>query len=242
MEEAPSNAIRQAARETDIGLARRAKAGDKEALNRLIRNHKDLIEMKARAFRNAPVPLAAIEGEGMRLLAVSVTKFDPDKGIAFRTFLDNYLRGLYRYVNGNKRVDRAPEHRHLRFHRFEAVKGLLRIQNDRNPSVSELSDSLGWSPQDVRQMEQMQTQRSLAGSGLDNVQARNQAHSRYQESAELAYAGWTNKQKEVYDYSLGAHGKPLLKSVPEIARATRLTSDKVYKIKRTLAQEMGSSL
>jgi DNA-directed RNA polymerase sigma subunit (sigma70/sigma32) len=242
MDDKPSKAMRDARKDTDTGLATRAKAGDKEALNRLVRNHKDLIQMKARGFRNAPIPLAAIEGEGIRLLAVAVTKFDPDQGVAFRTFLDNYLRGLYRYVNGNKRVDRAPEHRHLRYHRFDAVRSLLQVEHNRVPTTTELSDALGWSPADVRQMEQMSSQRSLAGSGLDNVKARDQAHSRYQESAELAYAGWTKQQQAVYDYSLGMHGKPQISAVPLIAKRVGITSDKVYKIKRQLAQELGSSL
>jgi len=242
MSDAPNNAIRAAARDTDLGLAQRAKAGDKEALNRLIRNHKDLIQMKARGFRNAPVPIAAIEGEGIRLLAMAVTKFDPAQGVAFRTFLDNYLRGLYRYVNSNKRVDRAPEHRHLRYHRYEAVKSLLRVEYDRVPTQTELSDALGWSPADIRQMEQMTSQRSLASSGLENIQSRDQAHSRYQESAELAYAGWSREYQSIYDYSMGTHGKPQIKAVPDIARRVGSTPDRVYKVKRILAQELGSSL
>jgi len=238
----PSKAIRDARKDTDLGLVERAQKGDKEALNRLIRSHMDLIQMKARGFRNAPIPIAAIEGEGMRLLALAVTKFDPSQGVAFRTFLDNYLRGLYRYVNSNKRVDRAPEHRHLRFHRYEAVKGLLRVEHSREPTVAELSDALGWSPTDVKQMDRMMSQRSLAGSGLENVKALDQAHSRYQESVELAYAGWTKQQQAVYDLSMGAHGKQRLSSVPAIARTLGITADKVYKIKRELAQELGSSL
>lgn len=229
--------------QTDVELVRRAKAGDTTALNQLIRNHKDLLAMKARyAGGRAPIPLPAVEGEAMRIVALAVNRYDPNSNASFRTFLDAHLRGLNRYVQGNKRVDRVPEHRLLQVQRFQAVKSLLRTERGREPTTQELVESLGWSPSEVVQMEKILHQRSLAASGLHNVSQQTSAFSRYSESAELLYVTWTPAEKLVYDYSLGAHGKPQISSVEQIARKTGMTADRVYKIKRKLTKDIAANV
>jgi DNA-directed RNA polymerase sigma subunit (sigma70/sigma32) len=229
--------------QTDLELVRRAKVGDKLALNQLIKNHRDLLELKARyAGGRAPIPLPAVEGEAMRIVALAVTRYDPTSNASFRTFLDAHLRGLNRYVQSNKRVDRVPEHRQLQIQRFQSVKSLLQTERGREPTTQELVEALGWSQSDVMEMDKVLQQRSLAASGLYNVRQQTSAFSRYNESAELLYVTWTPQEQLVYDYSLGAHGKPQIASVEQIASKTGMTADRVYKLKRKLTKDIASNI
>jgi len=225
----------------DAKLVEAYKSGDKGALNQLIKNNMDLLQMRAGRYRSAPVPFAAILGQAMQLTAVTAKKFDPKSDTRFRTFLDYHLRGLYRYVQQNKRVDRVPEHRLLQVHRYESQKSLLQARQDREPSNQEMAEALGWSSSEVQQMEKVLGQRSLAASGLENVEAQDSAQARFAETVDLSYVGWTPQEQLVYDYSVGAHGKPKLASVPEIAKRTGLSTDAVYRIKRKLASELDAA-
>jgi DNA-directed RNA polymerase sigma subunit (sigma70/sigma32) len=231
---------REALATRDAKLVADYKGGDKQALNQLIRNHMDLLIMKARRFDKAPVPYPAVLGQAMQLTAVAAKKYDPDSDVRFRTFLEHYLRGLRRYVDQNKRVDRVPEHRLLQVNRYMSQKALLQARQDREPSNQELAEALGWSVTEVQQMEKVLNQRSLAASGLENVEGEDAAQSRFAETVELSYVSWSPEEQLVYDYSVGAHGKPQLRSVPEIAKTTGLSTDAVYRIKRKLAKQLGN--
>jgi DNA-directed RNA polymerase specialized sigma subunit len=231
-----------AKKNSDNELVRKAKAGDAHALNELVSRHKDLLEIRTNQFRQAPIPTPAIYGESIRLVRVAVQQYRPEAGIQFRTFLEATLRGLNRYVNNNKRVDRVPEHRSLQIGRYKAIKSLIKADKSREPTSNELADELGWSLKDVLEMEKIMQQGSYAASGISNLSVSNTMASRQAETVDLMYTTWTSEEKLVFDYSLGAHGKPQLISVKRIAKNVNITTDKVYRIRRALAKRLSKEL
>jgi DNA-directed RNA polymerase sigma subunit (sigma70/sigma32) len=228
--------------QTDLGLVEKAKAGDYVALNQLISNNRDLIDVTIAKYRKAPIPTPAIEGEVLRLLTVAVQKFDPHAGANFRTYLETILRGTNRYVNSNKNVARIPEHRMLRIRHYETIKSLLKAQTNREPTIDELADQLGWSMSDVSAMDKALRQKDLAEMDFVTGGAKEQLESRLTETAEFLYSGLLPEEQLVYDYSIGRHGKPKISSIAEIARKTGLTPDRVYKITRIVMQKIARNL
>lgn len=226
----------------DADLVRRAKAGDKIALNELIRLHKDLIDVKVNNFKKAPVPGAAIEGEALALFLAALDRYTPASGANFRTYLEHMLRGLNRYVNSNKNIARIPENKFLRMRHYMSLRSLLVAQYNREPTLDELSDETGWSKTDVAAMEQALKQKDLAAFDFEEQGKAKQMESRLYETSEFLYASLTPQEKQIYDYSLGAHGKPVINSVAELAKKTGMSTDQVYKIRRQIAQRISQHL
>lgn len=225
---------------TTEALVSRAKNGDNKALNQLIEQNKDLLSAKSFIFRKAPIPGAAIEGEAMRLLLVAVNRYDPNSTANFRTYLEHTLRGLNRYVNSNKNIARIPENRLAQIRHFETIKSLLRTDRGRDPTIDELSDELGWSMPEVAAMNKSLKQKDLSEMSFISEDAATRVSSRLTETGELLYVTLLPEEKLVYDYLLGAHGKPKLSSVFTIARKTKLSTDKVYRVRRDISRKLNT--
>lgn len=236
------NIFKKIADNTEAGLVNRAKAGDKLALNDLLRMNKDLIDIKVHNYRKAPVPGAAVEGEAFNLFLLALDKYSTASGASFRTYLEHTLRGLNRYVNSNKNIARVPENKFLRMRHFMSVRSLLQAQYGRAPTVAEISDEIGWSRNDVFSMEQALKQRDLSSLDHEDQGRATQLTSRMQETAELLYSSLSPAERQIYDYSLGAHGKPVIPSVVDLAKKTGLSTDQVYKIRRTLTDRIAENL
>jgi len=228
--------------DTDEELVARAKRGDEFAKNELIRHNAVLLKMKSRAYANAPIPTAAIEGEAMKLLLYAIEQFKPSAGVKFKTFLEQVLKGLYRYTAQNKNVARIPEHQVLQISRFNNVKSILRARKDREATPDELAEELGWSPAQVVKMETVLNRRAIASSGIESLHEVERLKDRMEEVLEFEYFGLSPEEKLVFNYSLGRHGKNKISDVPGIARASGLTTDRVYAVKRDLARRISARI
>jgi len=223
---------------TDNQLITQAKAGNMVAKNELIRRYKTLLKIKVSAYSRAPIPTAALDGEAMKILLHTVERFDPSRGIQFKTFLEQNLKGLYRYTAKTKNVARIPEHKVLQINLFQQAKSIVQTQKGRDPTAHELADSLGWSPTQVQSMETALSRRDIAASGIETLHAQERFKDRMEDLLEFEYFGMVPEEKLVYDYSLGRHSKPRINSVKDIAARTGLSTDKVYAIKSRIAQRI----
>lgn len=227
---------------SDEDLAVRAKKGDLLARNDLLRRYQTPIRIRVRGYSRAPVPEAALEGEAMRLLLYAADRFDPKAGIKFKTFLDTYLKGLYRYTAKHQNIARIPEHQVMEITRYKNTKSLLQAQKNREPTHEEMSDALGWSPSQVQRVETSLSRRDIAMSGIEGAAEVKKLNERVEETLEFEYFSMTPKEKLVYDYSLGRHGRPRIESVADIAKKTGLSEGEVYAAKRDLAKRIMARL
>lgn len=224
--------------EVTDALLEKAKT-DPGALNSVLEASIGTIKKAASAYAGAPIPGAAIYGEGLRLAVNAIRGWDPSKGAAWTTHLTAHLRRLNRYVESNKRVDRVPENQYLRLTKYRAAKSLLEQRNGgREPTSVELADYLGWPVNHVERIEKVNSQRSLAGSGIEGAQRMSTADAMAKEKAELLYYGWPQEKQLVYDYLLGQHGKPRTGSVDVIAKKINKSPTSVYRIRNALANEL----
>jgi DNA-directed RNA polymerase sigma subunit (sigma70/sigma32) len=179
----------------------------------------------------------------MKLLLFAAQKFQPSAGVKFKTFLDTYLKGLYRYVAKNQNVARIPEHQVREITRYKNTKEILRVQKNREPTHEEMGDALGWAPSQAQRLETSLSRRDIAASGLPTSPEVLRINEKMEEVLEFEYfSRMTPKEKLVYDYSLGKHGRPRLDTVKAIAAKTGLTEGDVYAVKRSLAQRVMGQL
>lgn len=217
-------------------LIRKAKAGDKVALNELLKHHKTTLDYKASAFRQAAMPIAAIKGEAYKKFLYAVNHFEPKEGVQFKTYLDNTLR-LNRYVNSNKGIARIPEHKVLQITKFKTTKDALEALLGREPTPVEIADHTGQSVTWVSGME-----RSLKRKALSSSESRESGFSlgevlgdRWKETKEMVYVQLSPEEQHVFDYSEGAHGKDKMSAV-EIAKKLNIKLDRVYTIRKKIDQ------
>ena len=237
--------LKQAIDATDESLIEKYKGGDNKALNTLIGRHQDLVKYKVNSHKNTPVPLPAVYGQGLKILATAAKRFEPNQDVKFRTFLESNLRGLNRYVHQNKNVLHFPANKMEKIRNFKQVHDLLSQQMGHEPSDWQMSDALGWSIPDVKEFRIKLRQGELASSGLDNVVGREQeddsVRARREERSEFLYHTLTETEKKVYDFALGRHNKPKLKTDAQIAMRTGLSPSKVNRTRKELARKIQNS-
>ena len=226
----------------DLELVAQAKKGSALAKNSLIRKYMPMLRIKVNAYSKAPIPYAALEGQAMQLLLYAVEKFDAKQDVQFKTFMEHNLKGLYRYSARHKNMARIPEHRALQFTRFNNIKSILSTDKGREPSGDEMADALGWSPTQVQRMEQTIGRREIAMSGIETLHEQERLQDKMEDILEFEYFGLTPEEKQVYDYSLGRHGKPRIARVEDMSKRTSISTDKIYKIKQKLAQRVSRRL
>lgn len=234
-----------AAENTDEALVVKYQKGELSVINELASRHEDLIDYKAGGLRSVPVPMPALVGEGLKILASSARRFKPGAGAQFRTFLESNLRGLNRYAHENKNVLHFPENKRLLISKYKAAVEQLTNQTGRTPADWQIADALGWSVPEIAKFKSKLDQRELAASGLENLVGSQQEDeavvSQKQEAAEFMYYSLTNEEKSVYDYALGRHGKMKLRTDGEIARVTGLNPSKVNRIRLRLGSKIQRS-
>lgn len=152
------------------GLLAAASAGDREAEARLIEQNSGLIWSIARRYYGR-----GTEPDDLYQLACvgfikAVRGFDPDMGWEFSTYAVPKIAGeIRRFLrdDGAVKVSRAVKERAQRVRR---VQSELESRTGRSPTVSELAEATGLTPEDVAACEQAEVavdsfERELSGGG-----------------------------------------------------------------------------
>lgn len=134
-------------RETFVEYAR---TGDQELRDQLVRAHLGLAEFLARRFANRGEPLEDLVQVASLALVKAVTRFDPDRGIAFSTFATHTIVGeIKRHFRDRGWAIRAPRRMQELYLRLSEAVGSLAQELGRSPTIAELAVELGASEEDV---------------------------------------------------------------------------------------------
>ena len=96
----------------ELELATRAKAGDREAVNRLVESNLRFVIQVAKQYQGMGVLLEDLIAFGNIGLFEAAERFDPNKGVKFITFAVWYIRAeLQKALNDLSRVVRIPSHK-----------------------------------------------------------------------------------------------------------------------------------
>src|SRR3954452_24169887 len=137
----------------EIDLSKRAKAGDKEARQRLIEKNLRLVVSVAKKDRGQGLPFGDLIQEGNIGLMKAVEKFDPDRGWRFSTYATWWVRqAVQRAVADKGRTIRIPVHRGDKLRKMARVYNELSSEMEREPSDEEVAGRLGWPVEDVRDL------------------------------------------------------------------------------------------
>ena len=146
-------------REEELDLARRTRAGDEAAKQRLIESNLRLVVQIARRYRNRGLPLPDLIEEGNLGLLRAVDKFEPDRGARFSTYATWWIRqAVARALANQARTIRLPVHVELLLGRYQKERERLTQTLGRAPTTGELAQALGMNEDQLGELEELRLQ------------------------------------------------------------------------------------
>ncbi len=138
-------------REDEVELAQRIRAGDEEALDKLVRSNLRFVVSVAKKYQNQGVALSDLINEGNLGLIRAAHKFDETKGIKFISYAVWWIRqAILQALAEQSRIVRVPLNRAGALHRIGKRSAALLQELGREPTVEELADELDLSEEEVR--------------------------------------------------------------------------------------------
>jgi RNA polymerase primary sigma factor len=143
-------------RDEEVDLARRLRAGDDAAKQRLIESNLRLVVQVARRYLNRGLPLGDLIEEGNLGLIRAVEKFDPERGTRFSTYATWWVRqAIVRALANQARLIRLPVHIELLLGRYRREQERLTQALGRPPTLEEVARALDMPVERLNELDEM---------------------------------------------------------------------------------------
>jgi len=137
------NKIPLLTREEEVELAKRAKVGDKEAKEKLIKANLRFVVNVAKKYQNQGLSLSDLISEGNLGLITAVDKFDVDKGYHFISYAVWWIKqSILKAICEKSRMIRLPLNRANELLQIEKVKREIGSNKDGEADIEEIADFL----------------------------------------------------------------------------------------------------
>lgn len=140
-------------REEEIEVARRARAGDREALQRLVQANLRFVISVAKRYRGRGLPFADLIQQGNLGLLTAAMKFDPERGVKFISYAVWWIRQNIQAALAHHGLSvRLPVNRMAELSKIRRAHETLREELDREPTHSEIAERADLDPTTVEML------------------------------------------------------------------------------------------
>jgi len=134
-------------------LGARVQKGDEEAFRKLIEANLRFVVAMAKKYSRSGYPLHELINEGNLGLIEAVSRFDPERGVRFITYASWWIRqAILAAIAHHGQVFSIPPKLKHELYRFDTKVANLTQELGHRPSVDEISEGLGMTEDDVRDM------------------------------------------------------------------------------------------
>jgi RNA polymerase sigma factor (sigma-70 family) len=137
-------------REATRRLIARAQAGDRQAMEQLLEEHRPFVLSVARRYANRFHPLADVVQEGLLGLVKAIERFDTGSGYALTTYAFHWVRQSILRALPAEEMIRYPAYIWQSQERIRAARELLLERLGRPPSLLWLARETGMTPDHLR--------------------------------------------------------------------------------------------
>lgn len=139
-------------REDELAVARLARDGDDEAMDRLVRSNLRLVAAVARRYSRGSRSLEELINEGNVGLLRAARRFDPDRGVRFATYAIWWIRqAVLAALAREARIVRVPASRVATARRVKRAAREIHRRDGRAGRADEIAGDLGLSVATVRE-------------------------------------------------------------------------------------------
>lgn len=145
------NRIPLLSREEENELAIRAKAGDKEAKDRIVKANLRFVVKIAKKYQNHGLDLTDLISEGNIGLLTAIDRFDVDKGYHFISYAVWWIRqAILKAVCEKSRMIRLPLNRANELVQIEKTRKIITGNRSEEEEIAEIADILDMEPSHIR--------------------------------------------------------------------------------------------
>jgi len=140
--------------EEEIALGHRARRGDEEAVQGLVRANLRFVISVAKKYQNRGVSLIDLIQEGNVGLVTAARKFDPDQGVKFISYAVWWIRqAILASLANQGRAVRVPLNRASDLARIFRERERLKQELRRDPSLQEIAEAANLTPEIVQSLQ-----------------------------------------------------------------------------------------
>ena len=137
----------------EVELAQRIKAGDKAALDKLVRANLRFVVSVAKQYQHQGLSLQDLINEGNLGLVKAAQRFDETRGFKFISYAVWWIRqSILQSVAEQARIVRLPMNQVGALAKVKKAVSLLEQQLERRPTIKEIADELGMPEDKVDQL------------------------------------------------------------------------------------------
>ncbi len=135
----------------EVELAQRIKAGDKKALEKLVKANLRFVVSVAKQYQNQGLSLPDLINEGNLGLIKAAKRFDETRGFKFISYAVWWIRqSILQALAEQSRIVRLPLNKIGSINKINKMYAKLEQENERPPSPEELAKALDMSINDVK--------------------------------------------------------------------------------------------
>ena len=239
-------------------LAKRIREGDKVALERMINANLRFVVSVAKQYQNQGLSLSDLINEGNIGLMKACMRFDETKGFKFISYAVWWIRqSILQSIVDSSRLVRLPLNRLGSYNKVAEVNSSFLQENQREPTLDELSEILNIKKSDIDIMIKGTTRHTALDARMANdddssafVDLMNDTDNRLPDEllmeqsldkdVELCLSTLTEKEVEIITLYYGLNGfRPM--NLVEIGEEFNLTRERVRQIKESAIRKMRNS-
>jgi RNA polymerase primary sigma factor len=138
--------------EEEVSLARRIRAGDRDALSRLVKANLRFVVSVAKQYQNQGMTLPDLINEGNLGLIKAAQRFDETRGFKFISYAVWWIRqAILQALAEQARIVRLPVNKIGSINRINRAYSKLEQEYEREPSAQEVAELLELAPEDVKE-------------------------------------------------------------------------------------------